>query len=104
MPATLNIGLSLMEAGETGYLSISTVLSTLAAFGCATLRCVVRDSASEPTAIIEISKPLSPAQAFEISARLRQEAIAQRTANGGALYGPAAERWGVFNPAYFIDF
>lgn len=73
----------------------------------------VHDSDTEPTLIFELrtAKP-EPDRvrllADALCSRLRQEAvaIAQVNASGmvewGVLHGPMAERWGRFNPEYFI--
>ena len=45
---------------------------------------------------------LPPAAVDRLSAALRQEAIAQFDGEQGGLYGPQAEKWGDFNPEFFI--
>jgi len=98
--AVLNIGLNVND-GST--ISAQTALSALKLAGAKVLSHTVRTSNTEPTLIAEIATPLSPEKATALSRTLKQDAIAQRLADGtGALYGPQAEKWGPFNPEYFL--
>lgn len=60
-------------------------------------------SDSEPTLVVDLDRPLTPEEGSEVSAALDQEAIVQRSVDGtGDLFGPQAENWGPYNPAYFV--
>lgn len=98
--AVLNIGLNVND-GST--ISAQAALSALKLAGAKVLSHTVRTSNTEPTLIAEIETPLSAEKATALSRTLKQDAIAQRLADGtGALYGPQAEKWGPFNPEYFL--
>lgn len=98
--AVVNIGLNVND-GST--ISAQEALSALKLAGAKVLSHSVRTSNTEPTLIAELAEPLSPEKATALSATLKQDAIAQRLADGtGALYGPAADKWGPFNPEYFL--
>ena len=59
-------------------------------------------SQSEPTLVVDVDKPFDEASGTDLSALLRQDAIAQHLSGGeGSLFGPAAAEWGDFNPAMF---
>lgn len=99
--AVVNIGLNVND-GST--ISAQEALSALKLAGASVLSHQVRESNTEPTLIAELAEPLSPEKATALSATLKQDAIAQRLADGtGALYGPAADKWGPFNPEYFLE-
>ncbi len=97
---TLNIGLATNDgAGITDKQAIKE----LQKLGVKVKVSEVRGSNTEPTLIATLDKPLTPEQADQLSVKLRQEAIVQRVDGEGALYGPAKEKWGPFNPEYFLD-
>ncbi len=98
--AVVNIGLNVND-GST--ISAQEALSALKLAGANVLSHQVRESNTEPILIAELAEPLSSEKATALSATLKQDAIAQRLADGtGALYGPAADKRGPFNPEYFL--
>ena len=102
MTAILNIGLN---AGDEPAWDLSDVKLALAAclpFEINVLSAVVHKSDTEQTAVVEISNPVTPQEAFAVAYALSQDCIAQLADGVGELYGPKAEEWGPFNPAYFI--
>jgi hypothetical protein len=100
MTATVNIGLDSRE----GRLAAAAVEAVLRVVGGATiLRAAVRQSDSEPTYVAELSRPLNLAAAYEVARQLGQDAIAIWDGRQGDLIGPAADAWGEFNPAFFVN-
>jgi hypothetical protein len=98
--ALVNIGLAIPEGG---MLTVEEALAELGKIGVSVVAQDVRQSATEPTLIAKLSRPLSATEGRKLSKALRQEAIAQRVGEEGALYGPAAKKWGPFNPEFFLD-
>lgn len=98
--SVVNIGLDVNDGSK---LTVPEVVKVLKAQGVKITEQEVRQSGTEPTLVAKLSKPLTPEQAHAVSAALRQDAIAQRIGNVGQLHGPAAEKWGPFNPEYFLD-
>lgn len=98
----LNVGLHTKTGAPLDW---GTVIASVLKEGVRVIRCTEKQSASEPTLVIEINRPLSDNEAYWVSVALGQEAIAQQTADGeGQLYGPKAEEWGPFNPDFFLTF
>lgn len=98
----LNIGLA-VKGGD--QLPVTKTVRQIFEAGVVVLCYQVRQSASEPTLIAEISRKLTDNEAYWLAVALGQEAIAQQTADGeGQLYGPKAEEWGPFNPDFFLTF
>jgi hypothetical protein len=97
---TLNIG---MNVNDGSVLTEKEILQALKGVGVKVRRKEIRQSGTEPTVIAQLDRPLTPQEAHDLSAKLRQDAIAQRVGTEGALHGPAAEKWGPFNPEYFLD-
>lgn len=95
----LNIGLD-NKAG--GAVTEEQIRAAIAATGADVAAVVVHQSDTEPTAVVRLSRALTPEEATAVSAALNQEAIAQFTGAGGGLYGPEAQKWGDFNPAFFL--
>ncbi len=62
----------------------------------------VHASNTEPTFAAKITRQLTPEEATKLSMVLKQEAIAQTHNGKGELYGPAKDKWGPFNPEYFL--
>ena len=64
----------------------------------------VKDSDSEPTLVIETNDDVLPESLFRLSEYLNQDAVAYYNPGHkfGLLVGPRAEKWGVFNPRYFL--
>ena len=100
--AVVNVGLH-VKGSEP--LNPKEVIEALFREGVYVVRYAVMQSASEPTLVAELDKPLTDNQAYWIAAVLHQEAIAQQTKDGeGRLHGPLAEEWGPFNPDFFLTF
>lgn len=99
--SVVNIGLNIPGGGQVAR---EDALKALRAQGVEVIDHQVRQSATEPTLIARLSKPLSAKQGHAVSAALGQEAIAQRTGEKGKLFGPQAAKWGPFNPEFFLDF
>lgn len=98
-PATVNIGLATNDgAGVT----VPEVLAVLQRTGARVLQHSTHQSDTEQTLVAQLSRPLTPAEATTVSAMLRQEAIAQIHEGEGDLYGPKADAWRPFNPAFFL--
>lgn len=95
--AVVNIGLNVND-GST--ISAQEALSALKLAGASVLSHQVRESNTEPTLIAELAEPLSPEKATALSATLKQDAIAQRLADGtGALYSKEKDL-AVIDPKY----
>ena len=117
----LNIGLlesTLISDGRSipAEVALETVRRTVSAmfyFGGHVTAHAVHDSDSEPTLIVEVTTT-DPFHnrvrmlADALCSQLRQEAIAiaELNADGcikwGDLRGPMADRWGSFNPEFFL--
>ena len=98
-PAVVNIGLDVNDGSK---LTVDEVVAALKAEGVEITEQEIAQSTTEPTLVAKLNRALTPVQATRVSERLRQDAIAQRVGEEGALYGPAAEKWGPFNPEYFL--
>ncbi len=97
--ATLNIGLA-VNGGEE--LSPREVLHALHDYTIS-IGAKVWVSDTERTLVVRTNAPIPADKLHDLAVTLRQEAIAQRYANGtGILAGPNAAAWGDFNPAFFI--
>lgn len=97
--ATVNVGLAVHGGGA---ITPEEVGAALKAVGVDVLRSATHQSDTEPTLIAELSRPLTPQEAHDVSAALKQDAIAQVTPEGGGLFGPKAADWGQFNPDFFL--
>lgn len=97
--AVVNIGLA---TNDGAGLSADQAIAALEAIGVKVMSKSVRQSATEPTLIAKLDRPLTPEEANAVSEATRQEAIAQRVDGVGDIYGPAAENWRPFNDAYFL--
>lgn len=98
---TINVGLNIGD-GQT-KLDPVDVVAALRALGVDVARSDVRQSATEPTLVADLSRALTPEEAYALSEQLQQDAIAQRTGEEGGLFGPKAEAWGEFNPDFFLE-
>jgi hypothetical protein len=102
-PATLNVGLSTAEVEGSGQITPQRVREALEQMGVPVENLTVHESDTEPTAVVELGRALTPMEANHLSVELKQEAIAQRNADGtGELFGPKAQEWGPYNPSYFM--
>jgi len=98
--AVVNIGLDI-NGGER--LHPDEVLAALKNFGVTPVSARIAQSDTEPTLVVELDRALNPREAHDLSAALKQEAIAQVDESGvGDLHGPAADNWKPFNGDYFI--
>ena len=99
--AQVNIGLADPQGGSD--LSPAQVIEALRAVGAEVEVSHVYSSDTEPTLVVKIKQALTKEQGDQVSEMLGQEAIAQRTDDEqGQLFGPMAEQWGPYNPAYFV--
>lgn len=99
--AQVNIGLADPKGGDN--LDPAAVLKALREVGAETEVSVVFSSDTEPTLVVKIKNALTKEQGDRLSEMLGQEAIAQRTDDEqGQLFGPMAEKWGPYNPEYFV--
>lgn len=116
MQVILNIGLDGVPVnGETytnGQRNPLEVEQLLVAVKTArALRFVVKrvsllQSDSEPTAVVLCEPPAGNSIAVhQLAQRLNQDCIAvyDATLRRGELIGPNAEKWGAFNPAFFLQ-
>lgn len=101
MRATLNIGLNVGD--KVAALTPLSVLAAIRWFGRQTLREAIVDSDTEPTLVVEVDVPFSGPSLAALSARLRQDAVAQWDGQRGLLAGPKAAAWGPFDPAFFFN-
>lgn len=111
IPAILNIGLAI---GQTGQLNtVAQVAQALERAGFAIRALEVAQSSTEPTAIVSVHVNAEPGQwnlvsqaLYGVSVALAQDCIAVHWPNlgypAGSLIGPAAEKWGAFNPEFFL--
>lgn len=99
--AQVNIGLADPNGGEN--LDPAAVLQALRDVGAEVEVFNVFSSDTEPTLVAKIKQALTKEQGDKVSEMLGQEAIAQRTDDEkGQLFGPMAEKWGPYNPSYFV--
>lgn len=99
--AQVNIGLADPNGGEN--LDPAAVLQALRDVGAEVEVSNVFSSDTEPTLVAKIKQALTKEQGDKVSEMLGQEAIAQRTDDEkGQLFGPMAEKWGPYNPSYFV--
>ena len=97
----VNIGLADPKGGPN--LDPATVLEALRVIGAEVEGSVVFTSDTEPTLVVKVKKALTKEQGDFLSGLADQEAIAQRTDDEkGSLFGPMAEKWGPFNPEFFV--
>jgi len=96
----VNIGL---ETNDGDTIKPSHAMAALSAIGGVhALVSGVHKSDTEDTLVAEINRPLTAAAAYVIAQFLRQDAIAQWDGYEGQLYGPNADAWGDFDPAFFL--
>lgn len=94
----LNVGLDVKNGPRH---SDEYIIATLRRWGFEVVR--FAQSNTERTAVA-VGKGTSPAVYARIAEELQQEAVAvfDPETNLGELYGPGAEAWRPFNPAYFL--
>lgn len=97
----MNIGLAVNDGSK---ITPETAKAAVEKLGAQIISEQVRQSNTEPTLILKLSRPLTPEEANKLSVSLKQEAVAQRVDGVGEIYGPQAENWRPFNPDYFLTF
>jgi len=109
----LNIGLA---GNDESAITTSQALAAVYATGARIVDYNVRPSSSEQTLIAELDRALSPEEAHGVASVLHQDCIAQLIVeydrpygpgakllyNHGELYGPRADAWRPFDPAFFL--
>ncbi len=104
-PVYINVGLVRGKDGELyDPREVDEAIGKLT--GMTPLASSVRMSNTEPTAIFELPRALTPDEGNQLAGLLGQEAIAQRTGSRGGpglLFGPKADEWGPFNEEFFLD-
>jgi len=95
----VNIGL---KVGETGSISREEAEAALKAKGVDIVSSSVHESGTESTLVAKLSRKLTPEEAHSLSVDLKQEAIPQYADGKGEMHGPEKEKWGDFNPDYFL--
>ncbi len=106
----LNIGLNVGDGSER--LTLDTVIREVAHNLGGVAAAEVQQSNTEATAVLTVDEPFSGAFAtagcvYHISRQLRQEAIAYAVRTRGVfaygdIVGPAAAKWGDFDPSRFL--
>jgi hypothetical protein len=98
-PAVINVGLDIPGGGT---LEEARVLSELKSAGANVTSSDIFPSATEPTLVANVSKPIPLDALHSLSVALEQEAVPQRYADGtGDLAGPSAAKWGDFREESF---
>lgn len=96
----VNIG---MDVKDGTKLTENEINEALAEFRVSIVRSKIHQSGTEPTFVAKLSRPLSPEELFQLSVKLRQDAIPQISKGTGIMTGPNAKDWGDFNPEYFMN-
>lgn len=99
--ATVNIGMDVFDGKP---LTPTQIVKELESRGVKVEDFRILQSGTEPTVVAQLDRPLTSAEGDAVSRTLKQEAIAQKTADGGDLFGPKASEWGPFSEEYFISF
>ena len=102
MKLILNIGL---DVQATRQIAAHVALEIVKANGFIVHSSKVIESDTEPTLVVEVSGYGSLRKALEtISTDLHQDCIAVWVPESavGRLVGPRADKWGAFNPEFFI--
>jgi hypothetical protein len=101
-PPMLNIGLAIPEDAGGGQLSEAEVRKALKAAGVKVTGLATHTSDSEPTAVVQTDRPLTPEELDALSVALKQQAIPQFANGEGIMRGPMADAWGPFNSEFFL--
>lgn len=96
----VNIGLA---TNDGKGITADQVRGELDRLGIKVLNSEITQSATEPTFVATLSRPMTADEAHDVSTNLNQEAIAQMHNGVGELYGPGAEAWKPFNSDYLIE-
>jgi sugar phosphate isomerase/epimerase len=117
MQVILNIGLDGVPVNGETYTNgkrnpqdveqLMAALQAARSFGFEVRDAALRLSASEPTAVLSCSTAMTAvaARAHALAQHLNQDCIAvyDPARQHGELIGPNAEKWGAFNPAFFLQ-
>jgi hypothetical protein len=95
----INIGL---HSNRGGLISVPRALTQIRRLGGRVQRYTVHESDSEPTLVAELAEGIAGDALEALSEALEQDCVAYVDSLGGALYGPKADQWGPFNPAFFL--
>lgn len=95
----LNIG---EDTNDGRKLSLEKVVAALHLAGALPMDVTTHPSDSELTYVVEVPRELSTREVKDLSIVLDQDAIAYYYDGAGFLAGPNAEKWGPFNPEYFL--
>ena len=95
----VNVGLDIPDGGT---LTESDVRVAFAQLGIPMQRTAIHQSDTESTLVVELDRALLPAEGQRLAELLKQEAIAEKHGDSGTLHGPMAEKWGPFNPDFFL--
>ncbi len=103
--ATVNVGLHVGDPANGGrVMHPDEAVSAIKAAGGNVGKTSVVQSGTEPTLVADLDKPFAKKDLHDLSAKLGQDAIAQRNADGtGTLAGPKAKDWGEYNPDFFRE-
>lgn len=91
LPALINIGLNI---NSDGNLEPSLIVYALHWIGVKIIIFDIKQSTTKEIFAAKITRALTPKEAYNLAADLKQDCIAQYTKDGGALYGPNVEAWG----------
>jgi len=95
----INIGLNTNDGGR---ISAHLALAALAMLGVRAEASTVATSDTEPTLVASLSRPITKPEGERLARALRQDCVAVFDGVNGQLYGPSAEAWGPFDPAFFL--
>ena len=99
----LNVGLSTRELkGEGTFLHQTEVRKALSAIGVNVIKLTTTSSKTEPTAVVQVDRPLTLQQLDDLSDKLFQQATPQLHNGSGVMGGPMASKWGPFDPGQFF--
>jgi hypothetical protein len=96
----LNVGLNVNDGSKVDP---AKVVAQLEKLGVKVEKQSIHQSGTEPTLVASLSRKLTDAEAAKLSKQFKQDAIVQYANGNGKLHGPAAEKWGPFNPEYFLN-
>lgn len=92
-----------LDVNGGGKVDPDKVVAALKKMGVEVTKQNIHQSGTEPTLVASLSRKLTDAEAMKLSKQFKQDAVAQYANGAGKLHGPAAEKWGPFNPDYFLN-
>ena len=95
----LNIGMDIPGGGK---LTEEQIQAAVVRHGGRITHAAFHQSDSERTAVLRLDEPLDDEHALALSTELQQEAIVQLHRGKGQLHGPQKDKWGEYNPEYFV--